>query len=54
MSLLSVRSSQVRLDRLPMEGGMPPLKLLEFRDLQRIEMEGGQLCTESMEDENIK
>lgn len=33
-SLLSDRSIKVRLDRLPMEGGIGPLKLLFFRDLQ--------------------
>jgi hypothetical protein len=35
LSLLSVKSSRERLDILPMEGGIGPLKLLEARDLHR-------------------
>ena len=31
--LLSVRSSQSSWDIVPIEGGMTPLKLLEFKDL---------------------
>jgi len=32
-SWLSAKSSQVRFDRLPIEGGINPAKLLEFKDL---------------------
>ena len=35
-SLLSVRLIHERLDKLPMEGGIGPLKLLEFRNLRRM------------------
>lgn len=35
-SWLAVKSSHERLDKLPMEGGIGPLKLFEFRDLQRM------------------
>lgn len=33
LSSLSLRSSQERLVKLPIEGGIGPLKLLEFKDL---------------------
>lgn len=37
--LLSARSSQYSLDRLPMAGGIRPVKRLEFRDLHLYEKE---------------
>lgn len=35
LSLFIPRSSQERFDRLPMEAGIGPVKLLEFKDLSR-------------------
>lgn len=52
VSWLSVISSQLRFNRLPMEGGMTPLNLLQFRDLQRIEVESHILYTGEILNEN--
>lgn len=56
VSWLSARSSQIRLDRLPREGGMPPESLLKFRDLQRIEIwsEGWNIYHETCSNTNLE
>lgn len=35
LSLLSLRSSHDNLDKLPIDGGIGPVKLLEVRDLRK-------------------
>lgn len=40
VNLLSAKSSQYNLDRVPREGGISPLKLFELRALPKVVEEG--------------